>query len=472
MGDTKLFVLLLLYTIIFTDAQDDEAVCLLAKRYKSFQKYEYLYEAESLNTLNGAINGPKVSCKVVIEVPGTCHFIVHTKECTLSEVINVDADGNPVFGPTAGAETFKAQMEKNPLKVIVESDNDIKLFPEDDELINILNIKRGIISALAVPVLQEEKNKKMPTIYGLCKTDYTVNTREDIATDVTLNRDLSRCDQFRPIRDHTSPLAIITGMHYPLAQLIRSKQTCSYKFDNEQKHMTSGVCTEDHLLVPFSYKGKYGVTSVGKQTLSLLGLTEYNERLFDHKEANMKTLHLDESVDMSPNQDENAILAVLRELSGLSHTSNGQKRAHLAYKLVATIRKMNADTLSAALPKALEISPSLTYQALFQCGTPECSSALMQVLRTFKSSSTEIDAAVYAMGMVPNPSRVLVKEMLEMAKFKSSKLIYYATSNAVRRLYKAEGRVTPEIQAVADYTLENIGDCTGDQEHIYLTLRV
>lgn len=51
-----------------------------------------------------------------------------------------------------------------------------------------------------------------PTIYGLCKTDYTVNAREDIATDVTLNRDLSRCDQFRPIKDHTSPLAIITGM--------------------------------------------------------------------------------------------------------------------------------------------------------------------------------------------------------------------------------------------------------------------
>lgn len=37
---------------------------LVAKRYKSLHKYEYLYEAESLNTLNGAINGPKVSCKV------------------------------------------------------------------------------------------------------------------------------------------------------------------------------------------------------------------------------------------------------------------------------------------------------------------------------------------------------------------------------------------------------------------------
>ncbi|KAI5610950.1 apolipoprotein Bb, tandem duplicate 1 isoform X1 [Silurus asotus] len=460
MGDTKLFVLLLFY-IAFT----------VAKRYKSFQKYEYLYEAESLNTLNGVINGPKVSCKVEIEVPGTCHFIVQTKECILSEVVGVEDDGNPIFETTAGAENFKAEMEKNPLKVIVEGDNDIKLFPEDDELINILNIKRGIISALAVPVLKEEKNKKMPTIYGLCTTDYTVNTREDIATDVTLNRDLSRCDQFKPIMDHTSPLALITGMNYPLAQLIRSKQTCSYKFDNKLRHMTSGVCNEDHLFVPFSHTEKDGLIIVAKQTLSMLEVTEYNERVFDHNEANMKTLYLDESVDMSPSQDENAILAVLRELSGLSQTTNGQQRAHLAYKLVAVIRKLNADTLSAALPKALEISPSLTYQALFQCGTPECSSALMQVLRTFKSPS-EIDAAVYAMGLVPNPSRVLVKEMLKMAKFKPSKLIYYATSNAVRRLYKAEKKVTPEIQAVAEYVLENIGDCTGDQEHIYLTLRV
>lgn len=56
---------------------------------------------------------------------------------------------------------ISAFLLRNPLKVIVEGNNDVKLFPEDDELINILNIKRGIISALAVPVLQEDKNKKM-----------------------------------------------------------------------------------------------------------------------------------------------------------------------------------------------------------------------------------------------------------------------------------------------------------------------
>ncbi|XP_073709018.1 apolipoprotein Bb, tandem duplicate 1 [Garra rufa] len=473
MGDTKLYLLLLLSGIVLTNAQDEELPCLLAKRYKSFQTYEYIYETESLNALNGATNGPKAKCKVEIEVPRTCSYIVRTTECELSEVVDVDAEGKPVFGPSAGADAFKAAMEKNPLKFTVEGDDDIKLFPEDDEPVNILNIKRGLISALAVPVLEEDRNRRMPTIYGMCKTGFTVNARESIVTDVTLNRDLSKCDNFRPVKDHTSPLALITGMHYPLAQLIRSSQTCNYKFDNAQKHMTSASCTENHMLVPFSYKGQYGVTNVGKQVLTLVRVSVHNDRIFEHDVANMKTLHLDGSIDsVHPIKDKEVMLSVLKELAGLSETNNGYNRAHLAQKLIGTIRKMNAESLSAALPEALEVSRFLVYQALFQCGTPECTSAILQVLRTFDRSSIEIDAAVYAMGMVPKPSRDLVEEMLKMAKYKNSKPIYYALSNAVRRLYEAEGSVTPEIQGVADYALEQIGDCKGDQEHVYLSLRV
>ncbi|XP_067274430.1 apolipoprotein B-100 isoform X2 [Pseudorasbora parva] len=443
----------------------------MAKRYKPFNKYEYFYETESLNALNGAVNGPKASCKVEIAVPGTCSYIVRTTDCTLSEVSEVDADGNPVFGAAAGAEDFKTAMESHPLKFTIEGDDDIKLFPEEDERINILNIKRGIISALAVPVLEEDRNKHMPTIYGLCKTDYVVNTREEIATEVTLRRDLSGCDKFRPVEDHTSPLALITGMKYPLAQLIRSNQTCHYRFNNEQHHMTSGTCTEKHVLVLFSHKGEYGVVNIGKQALTLLGVSKYNDRDFDHNVANMKPLHPDSSVDMSPIQDKEAALVVLREIADLSKTNDGRKRAHLAHKLVSVIRKMEAETLMAVVPEAVEISQSLTYQALLQCGTPECSSAIMQIFRTFDALSVELDAAVYAMGMISRSSRVLVKEMLAMAKFKPSKPIYYALSNAVRRLFETDG-VTSEIQAVADYGLEQIGDCTGDQEHVFLSLKV
>uniref|UniRef100_A0A8C8EM27 Vitellogenin domain-containing protein n=1 Tax=Oncorhynchus tshawytscha TaxID=74940 RepID=A0A8C8EM27_ONCTS len=435
-------------------------------------KYEYQYEAESLNAVNGASNlrnGPKASCKVEIEVPQSCSYILRTTGCSLSEVVDMDAEGKPVFGPAPGSDAFTAAMEKHPLKVVVEGVYDVKLYPEEDESVTILNIKRGIVSALAVPLLEEENNKKMPTIHGMCKTNYKVNTMEDIATDITLNRDLSKCDHFIPQRDHTSPLALISGMHYPLAQLIRSSQTCNYKFDNDKKHMISGACTENHILVPFSHKGEYGVTNVGKQFLTLLEVSTYNERVFDHNVANLKGLPMEAAEDKSVVQDKDAPLAVLRELATLS---NGEKRAHLFQQLVSMFRGMKAETLSPAIPEALKLSGPLTYQVLAQCGTPECSSAIMQILRTFDNSAFEVDAIVFAMGLVPNPSALLVNDMLAMARYKQSKPILYALSNVVKRFYKAEGKVTPEIEAVAEFAVAQLGDCTGDKEQNFLVLRV
>ncbi|KAF3849977.1 hypothetical protein F7725_019696 [Dissostichus mawsoni] len=385
------------------------------QRYKTLHTYEYRYEAESLNAINGASqlrNGPKGSCTVSVEVPQSCSYIVRTTGCSLSEVVDMDTEGNPVFAPAATSDAFAAEMEKYPLKVVVEGVYDVKLYPEEGETITILNIKRGIISALAVPLLEEDKNKNMPTIHGKCKTQSTVNAREDIATDISLNRDLSRCDKFVPLRDHTSPLALISGMHYPLAQLVRSSQACNYKFDNADKHMTSGSCIENHILIPFSHNGEHGITNVGKQELTLVQVSPSNERVFDHSKVFTWTLE-----DKSAIQDKDAGLNLLRELASLPET-DGEKRAHLFHVLVSMVRGMKTETLSPAIPEALEVSSALTYQVLAQCGTPECSSAIMQIFRTFDTSSLEVDAGVFAMGLVSNPSALLINDMLEMAKYK------------------------------------------------------
>ncbi|XP_070704851.1 apolipoprotein B-100-like [Pempheris klunzingeri] len=473
MGDSKLCLSLLLITLASTYAQEEHSTCLINQRYKAYHKYEYLYEAESLNAINGASqlrNGPKATCKVEIEVPQTCSFIVHTTGCSLSEVVDMDAEGNPVFGPAPSSDAFAAEMERYPLKVVVEGVYNVKLYPEDGETTTILNFKRGIISALAVPLLEEDKNKKMPTVHGMCKTHYSANTREDIATDISLTRDLSGCDKFVPMKDHTSPFALISGMHYPLAQLVRSSQTCNYKFDNEKKHMTSGSCSEKHMLIPFSHKGKYGVANVGKQQLSLVEVSPYNQRVFDHSDI-VKGLHMDAVEDKSVVQDKDAGLTLLRELATLPETE-GERRAHLFHKLVTMVRGMKAETLGPTIPEALAVSRVLTYQVLAQCGTPECSSAIMQILRTFDSSSLEVDATVFAMGLMSNPSALLINDMLEMAKYKPSKPIMYALSNVVKRLYKAEGKLIPEINSVAEFMAAQLGDCSGDKENTFMTLRV
>uniref|UniRef100_A0A3B5BN20 Vitellogenin domain-containing protein n=1 Tax=Stegastes partitus TaxID=144197 RepID=A0A3B5BN20_9TELE len=446
----------------------------LAKRYKNFRRYVYNYDAETFNGVNGATDvqsGPKVSCKVEIEVPQTCSFILRTTECSLNEVAVADGGNRPA----AGTEAFKAAMEKNPLKITVEGQTDVRLYPEDDEPVNILNIKRGIVSALLVPVMEEERNKEMvaplfPTVHGVCSTDFTVNNREDIATDVTVSRDLSRCDWFTARRQDTSPLALVSGLNFPLSKLISSTQTCSYNFDNQKKHMTKGTCEEKHIFLPLSHKSEYGISAVVKQKVTLMETTKINDRVFDH-EDNLKFLPMDAVEDKSPVQTKDNVIATIQKLNALSQTTEGEHRAGLFNSLVTELRGLKADILNPAAEEMTDISLPLAFQALAQCGTPECTSAMLKILRTFDSAALEVDAVVYALGLLPQPSRLMVKDLLEMAQYKQSKPIMYALSNAARNHILE--KQNPSITAVYEFMASLVGaDCAGEKDMTFLALRV
>ncbi|XP_029281256.1 apolipoprotein B-100-like [Cottoperca gobio] len=480
MGGIKFCLLLLLgtYTLAQQDVgnvEEQSPVCSLAKRFKNFRRFVYDYEAETFNGVNEATdnkNGPKVSCKVEVEVPQTCSFILRTTECSLSEISGVDAEGNTVYRPAEKAQAFTSAMAKNPLKITVEGHIGVRLYPEDDEPVNILNIKRGIVSALIVPVMEEEKNKNMATVHGVCPTDFSVNTREDIATDVTVNRDLSKCDFYFARRQVTSPLALITGMNYPLSKMISSTQTCNYKFDNQKKHMTSGICTEKHIFLPLSHQNEYGISTLVKQTVTLRETTKINDRVFDHIEQNLVDLAMDVADEKSPVQTTEGAIATMQQLNTLSQTTHGEDRASLFQKLVSELRGLKVDVLASATVEMMDMSQSLTWQALAQCGSPECTSAMLKILRTFNENALEVDAGVYALGLLHNPSRLMVKDMLAMAEYKQSKPIMYALSNAVRKLYRIEG-VTPEISAASEFMASLLGaDCSGEKDQTFLTLRV
>lgn len=146
----------------------------------------------------------------------------------------------------------------------------------------------------------------------------------------------------------------------------------------------------------------------------------------------VKDLHMEAVEDKSAIQDKDAFLNLVRELVDLPETE-GERRPHLFHTLVSTVRGMRTETLHAAIPEAASVSRVLTYQVLTQCGTPECSSAIMQILRTVDKHSPEVDAAVFALGFLSNPSALLINDMLEMAKYKPSKPIMYALSNVVKR---------------------------------------
>lgn len=137
--------------------------------------------------------------------------------------------------------------------------------------------------------------------------------------------------------------------------------------------------------------------------------------------------------DKSPVQTSDAVIATMQKLQALSQTTQGEERAGLFTKLVSEVRGLKAGVLVPAAAEMMDISVPLTFQALVQCGTPECTSALLAVLRTFDVSAPEVDAVVYALGLMSNPSPLMVKDLLEMAQYKQSKPSMYALSIAVKK---------------------------------------
>lgn len=328
MEDTKLCLFILLSTYVLAEsstqvideAAREESLCPLTTRFRNFRKYVYQYTAESTNGVPGTAetrNGPRISCKVELEVPQTCRFVLHTTECALSEVNDIDAKGQPVYISAPGTEGFKVAMERSPLSFVVEQVVNISIYPEKDEPENIINIKKGIISALLVPVIEEEHNKIMATIHGRCHTDLTVNAREDIDTDVTVVRDLATCSHFYAHNLPTSPLSLLLDLNGLMSKFITSTQTCNYQLDNRKKHMTQALCTEKHLFIPFSHEDQYGISSEVKQMLVLQESVKINNRNFNTDGKSKKSLFQEEVKSTSYIQSKEDIVNLIKTLNDL-----------------------------------------------------------------------------------------------------------------------------------------------------------
>ncbi|KFP55088.1 Apolipoprotein B-100, partial [Cathartes aura] len=451
-----------------------------ATRFKHLRKYVYLYEAETSNGITGTadsrsgINTSYLCFQVELEVPQLCHFILRTMHCSLRETFGVDTEGRAMLKKSKNSEDFANAMSKHELKFSIQDGTKVKLYPEKDEPLNVLNLKRGIISALLVPseTVENVKTISMDTVYGKCDSEVEFKSRKgNVAEDISINRDLKACDNFSPIRDYVSPIAIVKGLNIPLSTLLRSTQFCHYNIDAKKRHIRDAVCSEKHLFLPSSYKNRYGVMTEVNQTLKLEDTPKINNRNFDGDELEEKGLALESTDAKFPRQGD-AVLKILQELQKLAASQQNQQRARLFYKFVSGLRSLHNTTLGSLIPKMMETSSSITVQALTQCGTPECYGAVLQILRTGNVNPLLVDLVTYTLGLLPSPTPKRIREILNMAQYQPSRASFYGLSHSVTKFYNEKMIVTEEITDVADFMVSLLGtDCSGEDELTYLTLR-
>lgn len=447
-------------------------------RFKHLRKYVYTYEAEGSSEFPGTADSKtttKINCKVELEVPQLCNFILKISQCRLEEAYGFDLDGKVLLKKTKNSEEFAAAMSKYELRLTVHEGKQVVLYPEKDEPKHILNIKRGIISSLLVPMETEEATHMMfmDTVYGNCSSDFTVNARKgNVATEISIERNLENCEHFRPVSTRVSPLALIQGLSHPLSTLISSNQSCQYTLDPKRKHVSEATCKEQHQLRPFFDKNKYGMMAQVTQTLKLEDTPKINSRFFDDGSEEVG-LAFESTKSTSPPKEAEAIVKTLQDLQTLHANEQNSLRARLFNQLVTELRGLDDKTISALLPKLMEVSSPITLQALIQCGQSPCYTHIIQWLRSEKANSLLIDIATYLVALIPEPSAQTLKEIFATVKEQPSRATLYALSHVVNNYYQAYHTVTRDMQAIADYLLEQIhDDCLGDEDHTYLILRI
>lgn len=156
----------------------------------------------------------------------------------------------------------------------------------------------------------------------------------------------------------------------------------------------------------------------------------------DVNPSRVKALYFEDPADGAVVQSEEDVLSTLRDLATLDQQQQ-QQRSALFHRLVSGLRSLSNDTLSRALPVMLQASQWLTWQALLQCGTPHCTSAML--LRAAEGNgggnavSLEWDALVYGLSLQADPDQSRVRDMLSVAQHRQSRAIMFALANTVRK---------------------------------------
>ncbi|XP_058523352.1 apolipoprotein B-100 [Ochotona princeps] len=447
-----------------------------ATRFKHFRKYLYNYEVESSSGVPGTADSrstTRINCKVELEVPHLCSFILRTSQCMLREVYAFSPEGKALLRKMKSSEEFAAAMARHELRLTAAEGKRVSLYPEADEPKHILNIKRGIISALLAPLETNMDTQELfqDTVYGNCSTHVTVKTKKgNVVTEMSTERNLQQCEGFQPVSSGVSPLALIKGMARPLSTLISSSQSCQYTLDARGKHVSEATCKEQHLFLPFSYKNKYGMMVHITQSLKLEDIPKINSRIFIEGTQRVG-LALENTKATSPPKQAEAVLKTLQELRKLSISEQNAQRANLFNKLVTELRGLSSEAVASLLPQLIQVSSPITLQALVQCGQPQCYTHILQWLKSEGGNPLLIDIATYLLALIPDPSEHRLQEIFNTTKEQQSRATFYALSRVVNSYYVTH-RVTQDLHDIADFLVEQIGtECDRDEDHTYLILR-
>ncbi|CAG2186502.1 unnamed protein product [Mytilus edulis] len=205
-----------------------------------------------------------MTAKVYIDVVSKCEMNIRLDNVRLLEsdpkapetLIDADKSGE-----------FRTNLEKSALAFSFQDGRIVELCTSIPEKTWVLNIKRGILSAVqnSMDDLTQDQTVQETDITGECKTAYTVSSNGWYSRTIKKSKDLLGCI------DRHGYNTIMQGTPYKIQSeiqslpLIKGSHECSQDI-SKAGILQSSVCEEEHVLRPFSRESSGAITKT-KQTL-------------------------------------------------------------------------------------------------------------------------------------------------------------------------------------------------------------
>ncbi|XP_063427202.1 apolipophorins-like [Mytilus trossulus] len=235
--------------------------------YETGKTYEYDYTTDVDTTVQGASEekaGVQLTAKVYIDVVSKCEMNLRLDNVRLLEsdpkapetLIDADKSGE-----------FRTNLEKSPLAFSFQDGRIEELCTSIPEKTWVLNIKRGILSAVqnSMDDLTQDQTVQETDITGECKAAYTVSSNGWYSRTIKKSKDLLGCT------DRHGYNTMMQGTPYKIQSeiqslpLIKGTHECSQDI-SKAGILQSSVCEEEHVLRPFSRESSGAITKT-KQTL-------------------------------------------------------------------------------------------------------------------------------------------------------------------------------------------------------------
>lgn len=371
--------------------------------------YVYNYQAETVTTVTGTSNDTSrilLSALAHLRVLSPCDISLELQNVLLKE-------SAPLGGleETKEQVEFQSALEKNALTFTYQDGIINELCPSQDEPVWVLNIKRGLLSALQNSMIVESSYTHLyeVDVSGTCETIYKSIAEEGDYVYVKKQKNILSCLGHR--KQPVGLTGVFTTNEARSLPLIKSDQQCE-QYISHSGHLHSTQCNESHIFLPISNKHS-GISTRVFQNLTLQNIIEIPSA----KSGAITTWRTDLQYEYASGAVHDTvrfadITHILDKVITILKDGVTTEVTELSSLLVKKLGAVDQNTLVELFIKYKEtVVHSLLLNALIRVGTSHSMTAIQDLYKNHHITEDELSSWLSSLALHRNPTLEILNSL-------------------------------------------------------------